>query len=356
MNKYSLLLLLVLFFTSCTKDEVVQKNEPNESSNTYLFNPQPSTDQSVKDRINDFRARLAATASGDASYRSADLTVEEAKWNIEANLNATYGRADVSFSKMDKSLSTFVVPVSNGVISNEDVLAAYETARTKLSERYSAIQSSFKQVLVLDVYLEEVSETEAVFALRKYIASAPGAAAAATLECQIHEDPVTDAWYAISGFGNCPGDVDLDGLDAADIFEQELNARIELPLNHIYFVDVEGIGFSPWWPNEFINPLYDTPLDSYRDYLVWYSASSQLNQQICLPPDEMNFYFCNLVHDIIPSIRPAGKSFSHADMTDEGIFNVQWWHEGTIFFGTSFQCECPPCDPSTPPSECPICC
>ena len=55
-------------------------------------------------------------------------------------------------------------------------------------------------------------------------------------------------------------------------------------------------------------------------------------------------------------LKPEGKDFSHITMTDEGIAGVQWFHRGVIFYGNSFNCDCPPCNPSTPIADCPSCC
>ena len=46
------------------------------------------------------------------------MTIDEAEWNIEANLNATYARADYPFTKLDRLENEFVVPVDNGTVDD----------------------------------------------------------------------------------------------------------------------------------------------------------------------------------------------------------------------------------------------
>lgn len=358
MNKISFLFVLVLLFTNCAKenDTVPVSSNHSRTTGSSLFNPQPnSSDGEVRSKINAFRNLLQDVESGSASFRSENMTIEEAKWNIEANLNATYSRADASFTKLDKSVDFFSVSVSGGTISNQDVATAYQTALGQLTQRYNSVQYAGKEIIVTDVQIEEVTDTEVTFKLMKYITSVDDSAGTLMPDCDIFTDPATDAWYAIGGFGNCPGEFGFNEDDAADVFAKELNLRIPNPEHHIYFTDVENVYFSPWQPYEFDNPADDIPDDSYRDFRVWYTHAALLDAFSCLDIDEMNWYFCNLF-DIVEELQPEGKDFCHISMYDEGIASVQWFHNGSIFYGKSFQCPCAPCPPNVPLEDCPVCC
>ncbi len=179
MKKCLLFISLTVLFFSCSKDEslvsVVNEEVITTSENkTPLFQSEAtSSGEEIKAKIQRFRERLQAIKDKEINFREADLTTDEAKWNIEATLNATYCKADTPFSTYDKSESQFTVPLQNGVINNEDLLAAYETAQGDMAAHYNSISSDYKHPIVMDIALESTTSTEATFQLISFIATAP---------------------------------------------------------------------------------------------------------------------------------------------------------------------------------------
>ena len=315
-----------------------------------MFQSAPSSSgEEILSRIHSFRQRLAATRNNESTYRDEDLTVEETKWNIEANLNSIYGKADEPFSDLDVLKKELVVAIDDGKVPNNEVLSAYDLSLDHLIAHYNTVNSNTKQISIIDVKLIEMSSTEAKFEVTSYIAKAIAGPPPGVLCDDIFEE--NENWHAINGDGMCSG-AGVQGFDAADMLETEINFRNPSPSgNHLFFTSIENVELHAW---SYQNPDDDI-FDEYRDYLIWQCNEDFLNQYECMDWIEMNWYYCNL-ESIINNETPPGKTFSHLYFIDEVIFssNTTFLHFGWATYGISIQCDCDPCDPSDP--FCDTCC
>jgi len=344
-----------MIFTNCSKESMEQQVQSDSLStvskndNSYLFQPTVSPDsEAIKQRIQNFRGRLNNTETGGTDLRESNLTAKEAEWNIEANLNATYARADVSFSKLEKNKIEFDVPVSGGTIADADLLAAYKTAKDALANHYKQVNDKDKQVLAIDIELVKETANKAQYQQISYIAIVPPALLRAA-SCEVYGE--TDFWYWGQDQGRCC-EGGGEGIDAADVLGQELNLRYPLPDTHLYFTNIERRDIDP---DSFPNPDDDVLNDSHRDYLIF---DCYLDDDCdCINPDDMNWYYCN-IREIITDLKPSGKNFSHIDLYDESTLSGEGGrvlHIGLIFYGKSIQCPCNPCSPLVHPSTCGCC-
>jgi|GEM_PF-4544813 len=354
-----------MIFCACAETEVENLTHNaqdavetvNDDYKPSLFQSEPSSSgEVIKAKINAFRTRLQATIDGDLSFRSEDLTVEEAKWNIEATLNATFARADAPFSELDKAESEFTVPVTDGKVNNEDALTAYQTALGRLTDHYDAVQFDEREPLVIDIEVNELSSDEATFQVTTFVTAAPPPPPPPS-SCNVFG--ATDFWYWGYAAGRCC-EGGGEGIDAADVLAQEINFRRPLPNNHLYFTDIEGLNLDPVAAQPFYmeNAYDDNPNDGRRDFLVFLATQEELDSGAdCIPPDDMDWYYCNIL-DIAAQYTPSGKTFSHLTLEDELIFwgDDPRFHYGIMYYGTSVMCDCPPYVPVGPLSVIATCC
>lgn len=354
----------VLLFFNCSKDEIktvetAAEVETANSSNLPLFNQMQSNEkeaEKVRTKIRQFRERLKTVADGNALDKNGGtLTIEDAIWNIEAVLNATYAAADMPFEKLAIQTSNIVIPTENGYISDMEAFNAVTAASAKLAEHYNAITSTYKHPIVIDVELEATANDEITISMKSIITEEPPTTTITPVGgCNIFNN-TNDYWYWGWDQGRCNGLSGGQGLDAADVLATQLNARIPDPVNTLYFTNVTTTTLDY---SNYPNPNDITPNNDYRDYLMFQCHLNTEPQYGCLSPDDMRFYYCSM-YDVINQEVPVGKSFISIDLQDEQFVFGQssaLFHLGYLHFGTAVLCPCPPCPPGTPTLLCPQCC
>lgn len=358
-----IVLFSVLLFFSCAKEELttIETNVETQTanqSNLPLFNQMQTNEteaEKVRSKIRQFRERLKAAADGNVLDKNAGtLTIEEAIWNIEAVLNATYADADVPFEKLAIQTSNIVIPTANGYVSDMEAFNAVTAASAKLAEHYNAIASTYKHPIVIDVELEATANDEITISMKSIITEEPPTTITPVGGCNIFNN-TNDYWSWGWDQGRCNNLSGGQGIDAADVLATQLNARIPNPVNTLYFT---GVTTTALEPGNYPNPNNATANDDYRDFLMFYCHINTLSQFGCLSPDDMRFYYCSM-YDVINQEIPAGESFISIDMWDDyglSTGNYPLMHRGELTFGTAILCPCPPCPPGTPTLLCPQCC
>ncbi len=376
MKNVLVLFSIIIFMTACQKNEITPPNNneiitndtPNQSNSLFSYQPSPDQDE-IKARINDFRQRLKDAKSGAVSNRD-QMTIENAEWSIEANLNATYARADYPFTKLDRVESQFVIPIDNGTINDADLLEGYESATSRLVDHYEGISDDSKQTIGINVSIDEVSSAEVRYKIKTYIGKIESAVNV-SLMCDIFDNE-EDFWrWGLGGINeggkcccddndpsnddNCCNEINLD---ATDIFETELNARIELPEGHLYFVTFQEQLFYPsnFVPN-LLNPNDDILNDGIRDYLVFSVEDENMDNQGCINPLDMEWYYCNYI-DLINTYVPDNHYFHTIEVWDEvhggnQIGDASFHHHAMVSYGTAVLCPCPTAIPGgDDPTDC----
>lgn len=353
----------VLLFFNCSKDEIktVETKAAVETANPSdlpLFNQMQTNEkeaEKVRTKIRQFRERLKTAADGNALDKNGGtLTIDEAIWNIEAVLNATYANAAMPFEKLAVQTSNIVIPTANGYVSDMEAFNAVTAASTKLAEHYNAITSTYKHPIVIDVELEATANDEITISMKSIITEEPPTTITPVGGCNIFNN-TNDYWSWGWDQGRCNGLSGGQGLDAADVLATQLNARIPDPVNTLYFTNVTTTALEP---SNYPNPNNSTSNDDYRDYLMYYCHINSLSEYGCLSPDDMRFYYCSM-YDVINQEIPANQSFISIQMWDDFLGsggNYPLMHRGVLHFGTAILCPCAPCPPGTPTLLCPQCC
>jgi hypothetical protein len=354
----------VLLFFNCSKDEIktVETKAEVETANQSdlpLFNQMQTNEkeaEKVRTKIRQFRERLKTVADGNALDKNGGtLTIEEAIWNIEAVLNATYANAGMPFEKLAIQTSNIVIPTENGYVSDMDVFNATNNASAELANHYNAITSTYRHPIVIDVELESTANNEIVISMKSVITEEPPTNTVSPIGgCNIF-DATNDYWNWGWDAGRCNGLAGGQGLDAADILEIQLNARIPDPANTLFFA---GPLLSPIFsPGDYFNPNDLVVNDGHREFLMF--STNNLNTYGCIPPADMQFYYCSM-YDVINQEMYTGYSFISIDVWDDfiggGNGSVSYQHRMNMYMGVPVTCPCPPCPPGTPTYLCPQCC
>ncbi len=345
----------VLLFLNCSKDELKTVETANLSEKPLFNQMQPNEKEAekVRTKIRQFRERLKTVADGNALDKNGGtLTIEEAIWNIEAVLNATYANAAMPFEKLAVQTSNIVIPTANGYVSDMEAFNAVTAASAKLAEHYNAITSTYKHPIVIDVELEATANNEITISMKSIITEEPPTTITPVGGCNIFNN-TNDYWSWGWDQGRCNGLSGGQGLDAADVLETQLNARIPDPVNTLYFTNVTTL--PTLYAHQYLNPNDLVLYDNNRDYLMFHcSGSNALNQYGCITPSDMNYYYCSM-YDVINQVMPINHSFISIEVWDDFVGNM-YEHHSRITTGEPYFCPCPPCPPGTPTLLCPQCC
>lgn len=342
-----------LFLTSCEKEKEVvqsQKTSVNELDAQKMINKRREKD---KARVMRFANKIKALASGSSiNERDENLSIEEVAFGAEAVLNIYYTRPDNRFVEVDKSISEVVVSVSNGVVSDADLLVAYLEIGQKMVDHKNTVNYADKKLVYIDITLDDSGSTgdEAILQVK----TAYGNKLAGTT--------LTPPYFNY-GWG-CGGDVtngagvsmvgrDCDPnimpeWDAAKLFKLTLNTnyRLDHPFPtmpdygwYSYNVDsemsyflVDAFGFPS------LNPNDPTPNDNSEDYMFFKIEESKApnaaayDAKKCISVDEMNFYYSGLENAIALVESPSYQA-DPANAIDFPCPNCSWYqYQGYKFF------------------------
>ncbi len=355
MKNVLVLFSIIIFMTACQKNEITPPNNneiitndtPNQSNSLFSYQPSPDQDE-IKARINDFRQRLKDAKSGAVSNRD-QMTIENAEWSIEANLNATYAQADFAFTKFESREDAFSISVENGTVNDQEILSAYETARTKLRNQVYSVSDDSRQTILVDLELVDLGSNEVSMKIRTFIGKKEEANSVIyQSDCNHYTEANEDFWYWGKGEGRCCCDFDAQGIDATDRLEQDLNERIELPEGHLYFTTVNSTHIDPEGGEplgyDYFNPNDNIPNDGNRDKIIYWVVGDNFNEAQCISPYDLNWYYCNW-RSLITEFTPPNQAFSHIDIIDEIhlVTPTVFFHRANIFHGYYVSCPCPPC-------------
>lgn len=306
-----------------------------------LFQSQPSSGQDeARERLQAFRETLSAASKG-SGLRVTGTSLEDAAWGLEAMLNANYAVADWPIEAIDKETALVPTGSSGGNLSGAQLLALRDSTLSVLEAHLNKFAGTARSLVLVDVSQEE-DNGEVYFKIDSYVRKAPDPSGAGPTGV-FDED---DYWYF--SYGKCgPFDPNGNGpagsgLGAADKLMLEVNLRVPLPSNHLFFTDIEHTGeIDPVQDPYLQNPDDDVPGDYYRDFLMYYlyTLAPNASELSCLSPSEMDWYYGNLL-SIGAQRAPSNKLFALLHLRPDWIGPSAAVHQGIFYYGTSVSCSC----------------
>jgi hypothetical protein len=344
----------MLLFFSCSKE-----SEQKDTGQQKVFQPSEQ-DVLIEGKILAFKQKLEYTRENpNLKSGEADLTIEEAVWNIEALVNYTYADASAEYETLINDQINITVNLSDSKVAFYDAVNTYDNIVDSIAVKFNQIQSEEKYLIVVDVSVIETDGETVTFGIDPGIGTdgPPG---------WFNDFGPTDYWFYGQLDGKCDQYIGQGiGSDAAEQIQFKVNMRRSLPEGHSYFIDIKNVYCNPWSEEitfeqtlqceccDLLNPNDPNPGDNINDYLLFlnYGYPGINNFHDCIPPNEMNFYLggleeivYNIAYDCF-SQQLSGKIFVRCDMDWDLIpAGEEYWilHNVNIQYGISVGSGGPP--------------
>jgi len=260
------------------------------------------------------------------------MTVDSAVWNLTATLNYTYARAGSDFARVFSDSAKITLPSTSEGVLLEDLPDVYQQMVDSLSEKYHAIQSENKNLIMVNLVADEPTENGTELTL--YSATGEG-----TPTYIYGMFGSTDYWYWWYTLGKCDNyQGQNEGEDATTQLQYKINnPNVTYPPGAYFIPDT----YTDWiYPDDY----EDTNSPNGYSRLFIYESLFPPQEEPCIPPDDMNYYLYDGVAYIMEDNKPAGEYLTlgevRGDITQNGNYEVRM-HEVRFTYGRMFISEDP---------------
>ncbi len=245
-------------------------------------------------------------ADGAVTNRSVEsLPLEEVLWCLEAATNITYGSTSNTYSQIDRQQTTLTVSVTNGEVEAVDIYNLYLDALAQMNAHFDNISLTNKEYFLGDFKLLEEGNGAASIALSTSIIE-PESPVDEGIDC----DVFTTGWKVDEGL--CLGGT-YSGAD--DQLGKKVNQKYPIlypapsgPTGS-YKIGYTDVTIAYGDANQyFAGEAGGTPDEYFRVFKLYHNGTTLLEPNICIKPNNMNFYYCNLM-EIVGDIIPGGYEF-----------------------------------------------
>ena len=222
---------------------------------------------------------------------------------------------------MQSQESEVTILISNNFVSDTDLVDAYVETWSKLLDHFNSSSLQNKQVVAVDISLKEIVNNEATISITSNLGSLGQNLSQNLVDIRTNCDVFDDDWLGGDSAGNGRCDGTNSSSNAALELEKVINKnyRIENPLIspypnaaiHVGFIEIEG-----WskMANQYFNFNDVVEFDNHRDFLMWETDPTiDLDPNVneyefykCIPEEDMDWYYCNIMDIIIPDIIVSG--------------------------------------------------
>ncbi len=329
------IIIAALTINSCTKQE------SNEQALNSQINEQPqmtAEDVEVYNKIMNFKKKVDYIKKNPDFKSGETMSVDSAKWYMDAAVNFTYSFIFDSFSEFYTDSVFIEVFFTEGEIGMNDLSVAYFELYDKLHEVYETMPGENK-----DLFSSTIKVIESKANTVTFMSTATFGERGSSPEEQPFVEGDNWMWGECGGTcSNPPGDECEDAAtkiaDATllyrDLYIQDVgddwHAYYTGPIESVTvysFNDLFDNPDDPGTPNNY------EPYDNIRDRLMMYQLKqyNQANYTECIFWEEMNFYYFGtneVIYNIIydhPEIWPEvqGKWFCELIMTGEANYGTQ---------------------------------
>lgn len=317
----SLLALLVIVIPSCQKEMATVEQTTEESFSKKIEN--------MDQYLTDFKAKMSnPLKSGEM------LNLEDARWHLSALLNFSYADAKTHYEFFSVDTFYTTVPLSNQLVSINDLNDAFTVLSDFVISAYYAIESEDKTIIIAEVGIESTDnpETEVWVVLTMgynppYLGPAFGE---------------TDWWYWGFGghYGTGPGkcgeyEGEGVGSDASVELTNKAMMSIPIPSGRVYYTDQITFYIHP---EDYSVSPEDHPFGRHSLLFMEFPPV----EPWCLCPDEMNYYLNNIKFILMPDLRPAGKDIIKYFVESDWLHEIVYVHFAHFTFGIPHVTPYPP--------------
>ena len=180
-----------------------------------------------------FNESQANQQNTNAAYRSdSNARVVDALNTIEQDLNAEYSQANTSFGYTESSEIELNVPLSNGAISSEQLIAIKNSALNLWATTYNNFNETDKKAVIIDLELRDASSENAIVKINATVA--PDQELGNPPPCDQVTFPTGN--YQVVQFAGASSGTKFAGVEIAKKFNQKIAN------NHcIYYTNVKTV-------------------------------------------------------------------------------------------------------------------
>jgi len=329
----ALLISSAAIFNACSKQETSEPLTTGEQPGMS------SADQLVFTKIKNFKQKMAYLHEHPAYKSGETMSVDSAKWYLDAVFNYSYAYTEESFDSFNRGNFNLTLSKTNERIDFEDVCQAFNDLKQQTLLIYSNTDGNEKELYVSNMVVAEETEASVVIEVT------------ATIGSNTDDTPpelgqwgpfvAGDDWMYGEFLGDCDGN-----------YEDEYDAATEIcwATNHYRYKYIQDEG--PNWHAYYTGPsaeidvtvyddlqnqiLFRNPNDptinNDRDYLIHYQeVLPDYAIETCIPWEDMNFYYYGtrkVIYDIIQENYgvfgvSGGLTFYSCEIEGKGVGDEQ---------------------------------
>ncbi|MCQ2301911.1 MAG: hypothetical protein MJZ94_04715 [Bacteroidales bacterium] len=318
-------------FVGCKKEK---ENKVAQNGNEEIV---VSKEDDMSAYLRQFKKKMQSAAKGDET-----LSMEDARWHLEAVLNYTYGDAGHQTSDIQCDTLFFELPTNGDEITLAQLNEAFVSLSDDVESAFAKCSLPDKSILSIQTTFDNNSKANSVLA--KTILTTRGLPAVKT---HFDETDYWNEWYVDYGNGHvsaggkcgpyageCPNSGAPHELTKMVLSKMPLTA---CESGNGYYTDVEELGISFYETEDFYGNLNDDFIydeNSPCGYKLY--IRNQYNTNHCICPEDMNYYL-NKGPELIEYFVPEGRCFISANYESDEILGVKGrgncFHRLIIKFG-----------------------
>lgn len=318
------LAMVAIVIIACTKEKETMVAQSSDEMVTI------SKEDDMSAYLKQFKEKMQSASKGDES-----LSLEDARWHLEALLNYTYGDAGHLTSDIQCDTFYYELSVDESKVSLVRLNEVFEALSKDVEIAYADCNLPEKSVLAIQTKFENESKdgsvvVRSVLSVRGYTPSA------------LMWFDSTDYWseyYYDDGHGNVEGDGKCGPyagqcMNSGAPKELGILSNLRIPQfgcgsgYRMYVLNPEDI-----WLNaqENIDFMYDE--NSPCGYKIYWNCSlpwsPSHNPSHCIPPDDMNYYlskFTEIMNHYTPNgKRPIGATYIYDVFNGGDCEDILFW-------------------------------
>ncbi len=315
---------IVIVVVSCKKDN--ENTEKQSNCYTYPSFGMRNTDE-MSTYLKQFKEKMQSSTKSDET-----LSLEDARWHLEAVLNYSYGDAGHKTSDIQCDTFQCKIQTNGGLVKLSDLNKVFNLISNEVEQVYANCPLPDKSILAIQTIL--INEREDNYATLQSIVNTRGLN---PVPAHWYVDS-TDYWYEDDYSGKCgPYEGTCGGVGAVQIIQNKITTNapfISCIASTGYFTDYEEIAFYDY-------DVIEMPdVNSPHGYRIPFIRCTYCDPPICFSPEEINYYIVEGLK-LINEYSPEGKSF--VSMTNVYSLAVpigyhQAYHRYTFKYGI-YHCD-----------------
>ena len=285
------LAIVAAMIVACTKEKEKENRVAQDNGELTTV----SKEDDMRSYLKQFKEKMRSATKGDET-----LSLEDARWHLEAVLNYTYGDAGHKSSEIQCNTFRCKLKTSNGGVQLADLNQAFNLVSKNVEQTFSNCKLPNKSIL--GIQTELINEREGDSVTIQSTISTRGI----SIPVNYYVDS-TDYWYEDSISGKCgPYQGSCLGTGAVQIIRNKIilnRPLIACPGNGVlYFTDFTSIYFS----NTDVLTMPDP--NSPHGYRIPYISYPSYLPLMCFSPEDINYYVVEGLK-LINEFAPIDKVF-----------------------------------------------